>query len=345
MKILFDIGHPADVHFFKILINKLVEDGHSIKITARSKDVVLNLLDSYKYEYETIGGFGKTFTEKSLAYIKKSYELYYIVRDYSPDVLIGFANPFIAQIGFIKGITSINFTDTEHASLANKLSFPFASKICTPTCYFGNVPTEKHVTFDGYKELTYLHPKYFIPDKNIYDYLGFDEGTDFILLRFVSWEASHDIGQKGILDKEEYVKKLSKYARILISSERQLDKNLEQYRIHIPPEKMHDVLYYARMYIGEGATMAAEAAVLGTPALYINSLELGYMNELENKYGMVYNFSNPASAQEDSLKVAIQLLEKDKLQEECKRRRNKLLEEKDDALDTLIDIILMKNKK
>jgi predicted glycosyltransferase len=28
------------------------------------------------------------------------------------------------------------------------------------------------------------------------------------------------------------------------------------------------------MYIGEGATMASEAAMLGTPAIYYNSLEV-----------------------------------------------------------------------
>lgn len=340
MKILFDIGHPADVHFFKIIINNLADEGHSIKITARSKDVVLNLLDSYGYEYEIVGSFGKTFKEKSISYAKKSYELYYIVKEYSPDILVGFANPFIAQIGYFKGITSINFTDTEHATLANKLSFPFASIICTPACYYGSVPAKKHMTFDGYKELTYLHPKYFTPDKKVYEYLGFEENINYIIVRFVSWDASHDVGQKGIIDQERYVQKLSKYTKVLITSEKKLSENLEQYQIHIPPNLMHHALYYATLYIGEGATMAAEAAVLGTPSLYINTLKLGYMDELENKYGLTYNFLNSETAHKDSLKMAINLLKKNNLKEDFQEKRKKLLTEKNDSIDAITSIIL-----
>jgi hypothetical protein len=36
--------------------------------------------------------------------------------------------------------------------------------------------------------------------------------------------------------------------------------------------------------------MASEAACLGTPSFYINSLSLGYCNEIENKYGLLFNF-------------------------------------------------------
>ena len=64
----------------------------------------------------------------------------------------------------------------------------------------------------------------------------------------------------------------------------------------IPKSKIHDLLYYATMYIGEGASMASEAAVLGTPSIYINPLRLGYLDELEKKYGLVYNIPNPKKA-------------------------------------------------
>ena len=54
---------------------------------------------------------------------------------------------------------------------------------------------------------------------------------------------------------------------------------------------MHDLLYYATMYIGEGATMASEAAILGTPSIYINTLRLSYTDEEEAKYDLLYNYS------------------------------------------------------
>ena len=41
------------------------------------------------------------------------------------------------------------------------------------------------------------------------------------------------------------------------------------------------------MYIGEGATTAAEAIILGTPAIYINTLNAGTISEQASKYGLV----------------------------------------------------------
>ena len=51
MRILIDMGHPAHVHFFKNAIRSLEERGHSVKITARDKDVTLALLEAYGFDY------------------------------------------------------------------------------------------------------------------------------------------------------------------------------------------------------------------------------------------------------------------------------------------------------
>ena len=47
MKILFDMGHPAHVHFFKNTIWELEKKGHQVKVTARDKDVTIALLEAY----------------------------------------------------------------------------------------------------------------------------------------------------------------------------------------------------------------------------------------------------------------------------------------------------------
>ena len=51
-------------------------------------------------------------------------------------------------------------------------------------------------------------------------------------------------------------------------------------------------MYYAKMYIGEGGTMASEAALLGTPSIYTSTIRLGYLNELEKKYDLIYSLNN-----------------------------------------------------
>ena len=93
---------------------------------------------------------------------------------------------------------------------------------------------------------------------------------------------------------DDIIHKCSQFARVLIASEAPLNEEFEKYRFPISPDKMHDALHYATMYIGDGGTMATEAAVLGTPAIFISSLTAGVFDEYEKnqvtrKYGVEEN--------------------------------------------------------
>ena len=217
-----------------------------------------------------------------------------IVKHFAPDILVGGTGGVaVAHVGKLLRLPSIVFDDTEHAKIEHALMDPFASTICTPSCYRSDLK-KKHIRYNGFHELAYLHPDYFTPDPAVLTELGLTAPIPSSLSAFVSWDASHDVGQHGILDKLGFVRTLKPYGRILITSEGPLPQELEQYRIRIPPEKMHDLLFYAAMYIGEGATMASEAALLGTPSLLISSLvgTMGNFIELE-KYDLLYSFPDP----------------------------------------------------
>jgi len=135
------------------------------------------------------------------------------------------------------------------------------------------------------------------------------------------------------------VEELGKHARVLITSESALPQEFEKYRITASPEKMLNLLFYAAMYIGEGAPMASECAVLGTPAIYVNTLSLGYLEEQEECYGLVYNYTNPKLTQEQITEKALELLKMDNLKEEWRTRTKRLLKEKIDVTEFMIDII------
>ena len=71
-----------------------------------------------------------------------------------------------------------------------------------------------------------------------------------------------------------------------------------------------------KVYVGAGATSCSEAAVLGVPAIYTNPLRLGYLEELESRYGLVF-------CEKDQSRIhakARQLLDKSKKQFESKRK-------------------------
>ena len=189
----------------------------------------------------------------------------------------------------------------------------------------------KHIRYHGYTELAYLHPNRFTPNPAVLTEIGLTEGDPFIIVRFVSWQASHDVGQHGIRDKVGLVKALEQYGRVLITSEGALPEELQSYQIRVSPEKLHDLLYYATLYVGEGSTTASECAVLGTHAIYVNTLPLGYIAEEDEKYHLVSDFSGRDCTDETVLAEARRLLQNPDLRKEGKQKGETLVQDKIDV--------------
>jgi len=331
MRVLIDIGHPAHVHFFKNLIFNLQRDGHEVKITARDKEVSLALLNAYGLEFELRGGMHKGMLKKAFGMLSIDLKLLGIAKKFRPDILLGVHNPYVAHVGALMRRPVIIFTDTENVKIASMLTYPFADAIITPVYFKEIIDPKKHVTINGFKEIAYLHPHYFTPQPDTLERAGVTGRERLIILRFISWGASHDVDLQGIRKEREknFIDTLSGYGKVLITSERPLDSWLEQYRIRVPPERMHSLLAYASLYIGEGGTMATEAAVLGTPSIHIESTgegrasgELsGNFNELRDRYGLMYFYAS----QDEALEKAIEILKDPHSKEEWREKQQRLL--------------------
>ena len=134
MNVLIHIGHPAHVHFFKNIIFALKKHGNEVRIITRKKDITLQLLDAYGFNYTTFNFFSTSLAGKILDLIKTNFLVFRIAREFRPDVMIGIGLPSITHVGWLQRIPSIFITDTEDAKLANTLAKPFASVMCTPSC-------------------------------------------------------------------------------------------------------------------------------------------------------------------------------------------------------------------
>jgi predicted glycosyltransferase len=326
MKILIDIGHPAHVHYFRNFIKIMEDKKHQVLVIARDKEVSQILLKKYNIPYITRGKGADSLMGKILYLIKTNIFLLIKSFSFKPDIFLSFSSPYASQVAWILRKPHIAFTDTEHATLENKASLPFSSVVLTPAC-FNKELGDKHIKFNSFMELFYLHKNYFSPNK-VLDILNLEENDKYIVLRFVSWGASHDIGHSGLSDntKIELVNTLSKNYKVFISSEAKLPKEFEKYKISISPEKMHDVLTHATLFIGEGATMASECAMLGTPAIYVNSLNTGYLIEEESN-GSIFGYRDSNGV----LEKAMELLKQKDLKELFQAKKEKLLSEKIDV--------------
>ncbi len=337
MNILFNMAHPGQVHLFKNTIWELEKRGHKCKITIIDKEVSLKLLDAYDFKYDVVGAAKSSMFAKAIELLKIESRLFKICKSFKPDVLVGgVGNAYVAHVGKMIRKPSIVFDDTEHARLEHLLTDPFATVICTPSCFQKDLG-KKQIRYNGYHELAYLHPNYFTPNPSVLSEIGLSEEDTYIVLRFVLWDADHDTGQYGIKNKIEFVNYLEKYGRIIITSEGKLEPELIKYKIKVSPDKLHDLLYYATLCVGEGATTAVESAVLGTPSIYVSSLsgEMGNFKEIEGKYGLVYCFTDTMKA----LEKAVGLLQNSKIKSEWCKKRQQLLIDKLDVTKFMVEFI------
>jgi predicted glycosyltransferase len=339
MKALVDISHPAQVHLFKNMIFNLMKDGHDVKITTRDKEVTLDLLRAYHLEFECTGKNRPGLLNKAVAMFKNDIEIYKIAKKFNPDLFISAGSPYAAHVSRLLGRPHISFYDSEPVMLIFLTAFPFTDVICTPTSYKKNHAPDKHIKYNGFKELAYLHPNYFKPDRTVLDDLGLHENDRYAILRFVAWQASHDVGHAGfnLEEKRMLVKELEKRCKVFITSEKALPPDLEKYRIKILPHRLHDMLYYADLLVCDGQTMTTEAAVLGTPAIQCNSLvgTMGNFDELEKKYGLIFAFKDSKMA----IAKAIELIENKDIKKEWKIKRERLLEDKIDVTQFMTKFI------
>ncbi|MDG6219789.1 MAG: DUF354 domain-containing protein, partial [Candidatus Thermoplasmatota archaeon] len=326
MKIVVDVNHPGHVHLFKNCIWEMQKKGHEVLITASEKDVTFKLLDNYGFEYVSLGSYGNSVSRKILNVPVMDVKMYRVINKFNPDIVIGVSTIRGSHATKVIGKKCIVFDDSEPAKYEHLLYVPFAHKILTPSCFTKDLG-KKHIRYNGYHELAYLHPNYFTPDLHIFDDLGLDNKEKYIIMRFVAWKAGHDINQKGfdLKTKIKFVRELEKYAKVYISSESRLEKELEDYRINLPPERMHHLLYFAEMLVGDSQTMTTEAALLGTPVIRCNSFvgenDMANFIELENKYGLIFNFNDP----EKALQKAVEILQTPNIKEEWKEKCDALL--------------------
>lgn len=289
MKILIDIGHPGHVHLFRHFAVEMQKNGHEFLFTTRQKEFETELLSAFGFRFVDFGRHYSTLRGKIWGILKFDFMLLRTALNFKPDLFMSHGSIYAAHVAAMLGKPHISMEDSGNMEQI-KLYRPFTKAILTPEVLPEKLGP-KQIRYNGYHEIAYLHPKYFKPDPAVKSWLGLNPEEKFCIVRFVSWKATHDLGQKGFSaeEKTELVKLLGTRYKVFISSEANLPPELKPYQIKLPPQLIHHALAYAELVLSEGATIASEAGVLGTPSIYVNSISRSY-NEDQANYGTVYNF-------------------------------------------------------
>jgi predicted glycosyltransferase len=315
--------------------------GHVFFVTARDREHVVNLLSYYQISFVNRGEGGHSAIGKIWYLLVTSWRQYLRARKFKPDLFLDFSTIYSGPASWLLKKPYITFTDTETTGIYRFFIKPFSKKVYTPECFLKDLGNG-HQRFNGFMELSYLHPRYFSPDPSVLEVLNIKLNEPFSIVRFVAWSAVHDHGQQGFSDKRkiQLVRTMEHYGRVFISSEGPLPIELEPLRLNLESHQIHDLLFYASVMVGEGATMATEAAILGTQAVYLANFKLGNLIYLEEKYGMVLNFGTSEKELGMALNSVAMLLSRPGTKSNGARQAEKILEDHLDVTEFMVNQIL-----
>jgi hypothetical protein len=317
-------------------MKQLASEGHHVFWCIRKKDVLEDLVRGEKLPYSILTTPKSGTLGRAMELVEHDYKVLREIIRRKARLAIG-ASISVAHAAYVvPGTDSIVFNDDDADVVKPfvKLGYPFTDWIITPECLHED-HGPRHVTHHSYHVLSYLHPNHFKADDNILGELGINPGQRLFLLRFVSLSAFHDTHAVGLSFEEKLtmIKYFEKHGRVLISCEGEYPKEFEPLIYKADPLKMHSILAYCDLVVGDSQTMTAEAAVLGVPSVRCNSFvgKISYLEELEKKYQLTFGFKPDKF--NDAFKKIQSLVCTENLKETWQKKRESMLKEKIDLAE------------
>lgn len=316
-RVLFDMNHPADFHFFKHLIIRMLNQDYTLLIVARDKECLHDLLDDAGIPYQSRGSGKHSLAGKYIfALLILCRLLYYLLR-FRPGLTLSLSSPYLALLTRLLGIPCITFDDTDE----NPRLLPLIrlSKYLFSPATYPHQFHSGHFHLPVYKELAYLHP-------SLFRFEGKRTGVFFRITRTDS--VHHSLASRLNLDTIiERILQLNKVQKVIVSSELNTIADSLCKSRQANPTNVHKDLAICKVFWGNSATMAAEAAVLGIPAVFVGAEKFAYIKELE-KQGLLFHF-HPENL-DLSLNKLDMLLKDDPPGDQFAELRQQLLNEKID---------------
>jgi predicted glycosyltransferase len=178
----------------------------------------------------------------------------------------------------------IQFYDDPERKNINRFNALLSNKLFYPPIV---EKTKKIGLFNCLKEWSYLSPRRFWPDPSVLNEYGLEEHK-YIFVREVSNKSFNYFDQSPFVIAD-FASDISKKHKIVLSLE---DKSIrerfpkEWIILQEPVSDIHSLIYYSKLVISSGDSMAREGGMLGVPAVYCGFRDMK-ANEILMKEGIL----------------------------------------------------------
>lgn len=317
MKLLIDIMHIPHINLFKNAVNILKNKGVIIEIICldRGRNVLIAREEFKGVSVISLGKHrGYFFSIIFEANILRFLLLikYLLINRFDAGLSAG---SFLLGFG-LKILQKPNlqyYDDPENKKnlffqklTANKLFYPFFFK------------SDGIINFNALKEWAYLSPKYFSPDKECLKEYNLLENA-YIFVREVNSNTTNYVGQISDMISTIADKFPSNINVILSLENKERMKYYPQSWIILnePVNDIHSLMYYSKVLLSSGDSMAREGAMLGVPSIYCGVREME-ANKIMKSKGLLFqiDINEVPDFVKKILNNKISFLEQNKFREE-----------------------------
>lgn len=333
MNILIDIAHIPHVNFFKNLVEMLNVEGQEVSVIClnRGKNFVIAKEEFKGIQVTPIGKHrGKFISIIFEANIIRFFQVLKYCLFNRCDVGVSVGSFVLGSALKILKIPNIQFCDDPE----NKKNMVLQKMTATELFYPYFYKDDNIKNFKALKEWSYLSPKYFAASDSQLRQYGVKQ-KKYIFVREVNSGTTNYKGQSPdvvLAIAEEFPLDYP----VILSLENK--SNAELYPaswiiLKEPVEDVHSLIYYSKIVISSGDSMAREGAMLGVPSIYCGIRDMAANRVLKDK-GMLFHKSA-----EETPQFIQQIIDDNVEIEEQKHFRQDLETEWDDVTEFIMDTL------
>lgn len=289
MRVLIIISHPSHANFFKEAAKIIRNEGNEVFISTLDRGSLVQIVDK---EYSGFDRFtagrhkGNKFSIIFNVNILRFFKL--LKYSFSNEIDFGLSVGSFTLGAALKLLFKPNIQFDDDPERGMNI---FLEKLTSTKLFFPPVikPSGKLYTFNALKEWAHLSPKYFTPDIESLKEYGLEPGK-FFLLREISTGSLNYMAQSPNIISS-IVNDLPESFKIVLSLEDKSDFKKYPDRCILLKEPVMDfysLVYYSKLVISSGDSMAREGAMLGVPGIYCGFREMK-ANEVLIKKGMLFH--------------------------------------------------------